>query len=57
MDVDEVRQKETISDHLLINAMMTLTKILQECSVLTGKGKTKMTTDAWGENSMLISLV
>ncbi|CAB3989651.1 small subunit processome component 20 homolog, partial [Paramuricea clavata] len=46
-DKDEGRQKETISDHLLINALMTLTKILQECSVLEEKGKAKMTADAW----------
>jgi hypothetical protein len=45
-----VGQKETISDHLLINALMTLTKILQECSVLEKKGKAKMTAEAWGEN-------
>ncbi len=53
MDIDEVRQKETTNDHLLINALMTLTKILQECSVLEGKAKAKMTTEAWGENYIL----
>ena len=45
-----MRQNETISDHLLINALMTLTKILQECSILEEKGKAKMTAEAWGEN-------
>ena len=33
---------------------MTLTKILQECSVLEEKGKAKMTADAWGESLILI---
>ena len=47
--MDDVNEKETISDHLLINALMALTKIVQECSVLTGRGKAQMTSEAWGE--------
>lgn len=48
-DVDDLKEKETIRDHLLINALMALTKIIQECSVLTGRGKAQMTSEAWGE--------
>ena len=47
--MDDVNEKETISDHLLINALMALTKIVQECAVLTGRGKAQMTSEAWGE--------
>ena len=52
--MDEVRQKETVNDHLLINALMTLTKILQECSVLTGKGSAIMTPEAWGKTAVFM---
>ena len=47
--MDDLKEKETIRDHLLINALMALTKIMQECSVLTGRGKAQMTSEAWGE--------
>ena len=47
IDREEVRQSETIRDHLLINALMTLTKMLQECSILEHKGKAKVTAEAW----------
>lgn len=52
--MDTLRQKETIKDHLLINALMTLAKILQECSVLTKKRTANMTAEAWGECDVLL---
>lgn len=43
------KQAEKNSDNVLINAVMCLMKITQECSILSGKESIKISNSAWGK--------